>query len=170
MKKTQSGFTLVEAMLAMVIVSIGALALQSFYTAVIRSQQLSQERLIAVHMAEQIIEGWQQSNTDLPPTVDCTEGSPTTLTLDTAVTCTPTGGNSKPFSITAKRTIAMAPMPNNPGAPTWRTMPGAIDIYGNPSLDANGTPIEPMVRTITINWDYKGETKTVMLTHLTRAR
>jgi len=166
-RQRQSGFTLVEAMLAMVIVSTGALALQSFYTAIIRSEQLSQERLVAVHMAEQIIEGWQQLNSDLPPSATCTTGA-VTLTLGTPTDCTPTGSNTTVFSITATSTVAQAPMATT-GVPTWGNMPDATDINGAPVLDANNTPITPKIRTVTINWNYKGEIKSVMLTHLTEA-
>jgi len=158
-RQQQSGFTLVEAMLSMVIVSIGALALQSFYAAIIRSEQLSQERLVAVHMAEQIIESWQQSNTTLPPQVDCVAGL-VTLTLNTPTACTPTGSNAKAFSITANTSNAMAPMTGT-GVPTWSNIP-ILDPYGVP------TGLSPQIRTVTVSWDYKGETKSVMLTHLTR--
>ncbi len=158
---SERGFTLIEAMLAMVIVSIGVLALQTFYTSILQSEVTSEARLTAVHMAEQIIEEWQQSNTTNPPSVQCAAGL-TTLPLDTPTTCVSTGSNKTSFSITASISPAKAPMPpaTAGGTVSWKPMPA----YTPPG----GVAITPYTRSVTVSWQYKGETRQVMLTHLTR--
>ncbi len=159
---SERGFTLIEAMLAMVIVSIGVLSLQAFYSSILQSEVTSEARLTAVHMAEQIIEEWQQSNTTNPPSVQCAAG-PTALPLDTPTTCVGTGSNTTSFSITASISPARAPMPpaTAGGTVNWAVM----SPYTNPNT---GVTIAPYTRAVTVSWQYKGETRQVMLTHLTR--
>ncbi|MDQ6974978.1 MAG: prepilin-type N-terminal cleavage/methylation domain-containing protein [Mariprofundaceae bacterium] len=163
----QSGFTLVEVMVAMVIVVVGVLALQSFYAGIIRSEQLSQERITAVHMAEQIIEEWQQRSAppnpsvNPLPTVNCATNPATTLTLGAATACTSSSGAATTFSITPTEARSQAPLPpnhanNNTTGIIWGDM---ADIGG----------VTPNIRTVTVSWNYKGATKSIMLTHLTPA-
>jgi len=155
----ESGFTLVEVMVAMVIVVVGVLALQSFYAGIIRSEQLSEERITAVHMAEQVIEQWQQSN--VLPSLNCKTNANKALTLATATACASSSGAGTTFSIMATEATAQAPLPpNHPNNAT------AGIIWGNMSGIGG---IIPKIRTVTVSWNYKGTTKSIMLTHLTPA-
>lgn len=165
---THQGFTLVEVMISVVIVSVGVLALQTFYGSIIRSQQLSQERLVAVHMAEQVIEGWQNSSTDALPSISCTTGTQQ-LVAGTATVCTSTSGIQTEFTVLATSTTAKAPLP--PSHPNG--VAGSV-VYGDMNGATSGVSpyawIVPKIKTVTVSWAYKGETKSVMLTHLTQWR
>ncbi len=145
---------MVEVMVAVTIVTVGVLALQAFYTGILRSEQLSQDRIIAVHMAEQIIEEWQQSN--ILPKVNCTTNPKTPLTLATATLCTPSNSTGTVFSITPTSVTAQAPFAKAAGQVVWGNM---VAMAG----------ITPKIRTVTVSWDYKGQPKSIMLTHLTPA-
>jgi len=59
--KTNRGFTLVELLVALVIISVGLLALGAFTIGVLKSDKVAQQRTVAVHLAEQELEKWYQS-------------------------------------------------------------------------------------------------------------
>ncbi len=152
------GFTLIEAMLTMVIASVAILALQSFYTSILQSEALAESRITAVHLAEQIIESWQQANTAAPPPVQCVNGL-VNLQLNLPTPCIVPGSNDTAFTITATINPAKAPMPQAGGV-AWANLPGVTDPYG--------VVTNPDIRVVTIEWQHRGEIKRVMLTHLAR--
>jgi len=61
--KRQGGFTLIELMVTMVIISVSLLALGAFTLAVLSSDNVARQRTVATHIAEQELENWFQSNT-----------------------------------------------------------------------------------------------------------
>jgi prepilin-type N-terminal cleavage/methylation domain-containing protein len=59
---TEDGFTLIEAMVAMVVISVSLLAMGAFTLAVMRSDNTAQQRTVGMHVAEQALEQWYSDN------------------------------------------------------------------------------------------------------------
>jgi prepilin-type N-terminal cleavage/methylation domain-containing protein len=59
----ENGFTLIEAMVAMVISAVILLAMGIFTVAVMRSDNTAKQRTVATHVAEQQLEQWFSTNT-----------------------------------------------------------------------------------------------------------
>lgn len=168
-----AGFTLVEIMVAMMMAAIGLLALGKFSLAIMDSESASIERLTAVHLAEQVIEEWQNQSKDYPPTIatvkgDCKvtqgvsallPGSPTTST------CTSISGVV--FTITITVASVQAPLPDGAGGIAFADL-ASTATYTN----------TPLVKLVTVTWDHKNKCKnkpllpcklkSIYLTHLTR--
>jgi prepilin-type N-terminal cleavage/methylation domain-containing protein len=70
----ERGFTLIEAMVAMVISAVILLAMGIFTVAVMRSDNTAKQRTVATHVAEQQLEQWFSTNTAPAQT--------TTVTID----------------------------------------------------------------------------------------
>ncbi|MBL1353690.1 MAG: type II secretion system protein [Zetaproteobacteria bacterium] len=176
-KKT-FGFTLIEILVTLVIVSVGMLALGTFFASSIRTEGIAQERIAAVHMAEQLIESWQNTNT--PPTPDCSVAGVQAGILvvgTTLANCRANNGVPVVFSLLLSQTAATAPLPSShpsyaagvviAGLPTTvkvGTMLQGLDIYGtviNGSLAVD-------VRTASVSWQHSGKSYNVYLTHITR--
>jgi len=165
------GFTLIEILITLVIVSVGMLALGKFFAAAINQEGAAQERIAAVHMAEQLLEEWQQANT--PPTPDCTVNGVAAgaLVVGTAIIgCRANNGVPVGFDILLSTTPATAPLPplhpNNGGAGvvTAGLLQG-VDPYTQ-AVIAGSAPV--MVRTVSVSWVHGGEIKNIYLTHITR--
>jgi len=171
----QRGFTLVEILVALVIISVGMLALGSFYTSMIQQESVAQERIEAVNMAEQLIEDWERTNT--PPTPNCTAAQP--LVVGTQLKgCTVAVGQGVPvsFDILINERAAQAPLPvshpNNPSMVVTDSsgvgmypMLQQADVYGN--VIQNSPPV--MVRSVKISWIHGTQKpQPVLLTHITR--
>jgi prepilin-type N-terminal cleavage/methylation domain-containing protein len=62
-RDTENGFTLIEAMVAMVISAVVLLALGLFTITVMRSDNTAKQRTVATHVAEQQLEQWYSTNT-----------------------------------------------------------------------------------------------------------
>ena len=58
-KRGESGFSLVEAMIAFAIVALGLLAITQFQTAVLQANSVSRSRSEALHLAEEKIESFR---------------------------------------------------------------------------------------------------------------
>jgi len=68
-KNTQHGFTLIEALVALVIISVSLLALGAFTITVLSTDNTARHRTVATHLAEQELEKWFQTNaTPVPAT------------------------------------------------------------------------------------------------------
>ena len=168
------GFTLIETMVTLLIVSVGMLALGSFYVALIGSESDAQKRLAAVHMAEQLIEDWQKNNA--LPNAECAltqayNGQPVGATsvpllIGNTMSCKTTAGPDFIFDILLQEQPAKAPLPpnhpNNPNAagPNQSVM-GELLI--NPAV-AGGATVN--VRSVKISWNHKGQPKFVILTSI----
>ncbi|MDQ6952499.1 MAG: type II secretion system protein [Mariprofundaceae bacterium] len=175
-KKT-FGFTLIEILVTLVIVSVGMLALGTFFASSIRTEGIAQERIAAVHMAEQLIESWQNTNT--PPTPDCSVAGVQAGILvvgTTLANCRANNGVPVVFSLLLSQTPATAPLASSHpsyaggvavvGSTTVKvgTMLQGLDIYGtviNGSLAVD-------VRTASVSWQHSGKSYNVYLTHITR--
>jgi type IV pilus modification protein PilV len=162
------GFSLIEVLVTLLIVSVGMLALGSFFVTSIRSEGQAQQRLAAVHLAEQIIEDWQKSNAT--PTPNCkVAGAVPTLTINgAAITdCVPNDGVPVPFDILIEEANAQAPIPNAhklyPGAA------GGAPMMGNLLQDpTNAGSAKVKVRKVKVSWTVNEQKKSVLLTHITR--
>jgi len=169
----KQGFTLVEILVALVIVSVGMLALGSFYTSMISQEGIAQERITAVHMAEQLIEDWEANNT--LPTPNClVAGAQPALALATATSnCVPTKGTPIAYTILLNESAATAPLPvthpNNPSLNVANSL--GVAMYpmltqsANGNVIANSRPV--MVRSVKVSWTHEKK-RTVQLTHITR--
>jgi len=173
---SSSGFTLIEIMVALVIVSVGVLALGSFGISSMSSGQVSRDRLTAVHLAEQVIEEWQ--STDILPVLDtnyCQTASawvastantvapcPTTDTVTTSTAnCTPLSGEKITYSITTSESRVCGPQAAG-GA--------AFGFYNTASVMGStiSNVTNPRTKVVTVNWTQKGVARSVYLTHLSR--
>jgi len=163
------GFTLVEILITLLIVSVGMLALGSFFASSIKQESLAQERIAAVHMAEQIIEDWQRTNT--LPTPDCTVAgvAATALVVGTAINgCVANSGVPVSFSIVINETAATAPLPS--AHPNGPAAAGVLLSGINPNAPFNviaGSP-SVMVRIVSVSWQQGGNPYNVFLTHIRR--
>ncbi|MDQ7003886.1 MAG: prepilin-type N-terminal cleavage/methylation domain-containing protein [Ghiorsea sp.] len=161
------GFSLVEVMITLLMVTVGMLALGSFYLASIKSERMAQERVSAVHLAEQILEDWQSTNT--LPTPDCKVAGVAAgaLVLDTTTaSCVLNNGIPAPFDILISESPVKAPIPS--GHLRHSTGAGAPEM-GNLLQDpTNVGSATVSVRTVQVSWTIDGATRNVMLTHITR--
>ena len=154
----ESGFTLIEIMVALVVVSVGLLGLGSFTFSILDSSQLAKERLGAVHVAEQVIEFWQHDTNDFLPTISSANCAVSTAgsqsTFPKTVSCTPTTGVSIPYTIVVKTAV-----PQGPLASSLTTMQ---------SFTNQGYPNDPIIKLVQVNWSHKGAPHSIYLTHMTR--
>jgi len=164
--KHTEGFTLIEILVALTIVSVGVLALGSFSISTLGSGQTSRERLIAVHLAEQLLEDWQQ--TDKLPKLDyckptvawntstvTSPNCPTQTTTSLASSCIPIVGSNRtyniPYNITAIESQVCGPSKSG----------------GTAFVPFAGTPT-PKTKLVNVSWTRKGKTRAVFLTDLSK--
>jgi len=172
------GFTLIEAMVTLIILSVGLLALEKFYISVIDSQQVAQERLMATHLAEQMMEYWQHDANDYVPNISsgCALSDRTSApAYPVSVTCTHSL-LSVTYTIWSNTSQAQAPLPTNPnngGAPLVAANGGAFSIRGMQAVVVD-TPtthnsVTPMLKVVKVSWSHKGNAQVpVVLTHISR--
>jgi len=173
----RQGFTLVEILVTLVIVSVGMLALGSFYTSMISQESIAQERISAVHMAEQLIEAWQANNTT--PRPDCSVGgvaSPALVVGTATQNCVAPIAKGIPISYTIllNETAAQAPLPvTHPNNPSTTVIDSSgVGVYSMLTLtDVNNNVIggspQVKVRSVQVSWTHE-VLRTVQLTHITR--
>ncbi|NWF38154.1 prepilin-type N-terminal cleavage/methylation domain-containing protein [Mariprofundus sp. NF] len=165
---SERGFTLIEILVALVIVSVGVLALGGFGISIMGSGQVSRERLTAVHLAEQVLEFWQNDANDRPPSIAVGTCGLTTLGADPAgypvtVSCTPDAGIGISYTIVVNRSVAQAPLPSLPNNSfAGINNNGAVGVR-----DMVGT-ITPWTKVVTVSWLNKGNSRSVFLTHMTK--
>ncbi len=169
------GFTLIETMVTLVILAVGLLALGTFYISVIDGQQVAQERLMAVHLAEQVMENWQHDANDYAPNISSgcvlsVRSSAPTYPL--SVTCTPST-LAVAYTILSDTSQAQAPLPFNPndgGGPLVSSNTGNFSIRDMKQVvTASGNSVTPRVKVVTVSWLHKGKARTpVVLTHISR--
>jgi len=162
------GFTLIEVLVALTIVSVGVLAIGSFTISTLGSGQTSRERLTAVHFAEQVMEEWQQSgglpmmDTNYCQTnaawVKTTSSTPppcptSGVSTTSVASCIPLTGTKLAYDISAIETPLCGP-PKMGGS--------AFDFYSAAS------PPFPETKLVRVSWTRKGKTRSVFLTHVTK--
>jgi len=157
-RREPRGFTLVEVLVSLVIVSVALLSLGGFAIGVVGSGQASRERLTAVHLAEQVMEYWRNARivsgtTDYAPLIasDCVLSSATSIpSYPVSTQCTPKNGVRISYSITVDQVAAAGP------------------LFSDPNLFQQfaGTP-QPMIDIVTVSWVRKDTMKNIVLTHIT---
>ncbi|MDX8380887.1 MAG: type II secretion system protein [Ghiorsea sp.] len=166
--KENEGFSLIEMMVTMLIVSVGMLALGSFYFSSMSAERVAQERVASVHLAEQIIENWQKDN--INPIPDCQVAGVAAVALvpnaPIVTGCVPNNGIPVPFDILITELDASAPIPNTHLLhPTGAGAP----VMGNLLIvPTNAASAHVKIRTVKVAWTVKGKARDVMLTHITR--
>lgn len=156
-KHPVAGFTLIEILVTLMIVSVAVLSLGNFTIAMVGSGQVSQERLAAVHLAEQVLEYWQHDTNDYAPTISATDCSmsktSSTPTYPVSITCTPSVGISTHFTIKNNQVQATGPLPGN--LSTFQNF--TKQVYKN----------TPQTKVVMVSWTHRGQTHSIYLTHLT---
>lgn len=190
-RPSTAGFTLIEILITLVIVSVAILSLGSFAVSIIDSGQQSRERLSAVHLAEQVLEFWQRDANDYVPALapDCAlTPAASAPSYPASSTCTPSTGVAISYTVVASVAAAIAPLPTSPnlgayekwasvnptgtnpalvGVGTASPNPGAFSIRNMINYNLTGSP-SPVVKVVTVSWSHKGgTTHSVYLTHLT---
>jgi len=158
-----SGFTLIEILVSLTIISVAVLSLGGFSLAVVGNGQVDRERLTAVHLAEQVLEFWQNDANDYAPFVSSTCTLTTVLTVPAyplATVCVPTSGVAASFTVTIATQIATAPLPTNPNANSSNA--GAFAVRAM----VGGVASSPIIKVATVSWSNKGKTRSVSLTGL----
>jgi len=167
--RREKGFTLIEVLITLVVVTVGIMALSKFTIAMMGSGQASRERLTAVHLAEQIMEEWQQ--TDTLPTLDTTycqtaaawatsttatvAPCPTSETVTTSTAnCTPSFAAKSSYTISTSQSIVCGPA---------KTAGSSMVFF------KDATPY-PVSKVVTVSWTRKGATRSIYLTHLTQVK
>ncbi len=161
MVKNTHGFTLIEILIALVIVSVGVLALGGFGITTLNSGQVSRERLTAIHLAEQVLEYWQQDANDRLPEVatDCVlTDAAGVVSYPATNSCTPAaGGVGIEYTIAADIVRAIGPLPSDLNS---------MQNFSQPTGYTN----TPEVKLVTVSWSHKGENRSVYLTHVSEVK
>jgi len=154
-----TGFTLIEVLVALVIVSVAILSLGSFTLSTVTSGQVSRERLTAVHLAEQVLEFWQHDANDYAPVISSTCALSTSGGAPNnpyTITCTPSSGISIAYTVVASSTQVTGPLASNLSTLQNFTKQG----YNN----------TPLTKLVTVSWMNKGKTHSIYLTHLSMVK
>lgn len=165
-RRREQGFTLIEILIVLMLTAIALLALGAFSMSVIDSGTVSRQRLVAVHLAEQVLEEWQQDKVnDFVPRIDTSSGKcwirpGISSTLPSPVSCVPSLNTS--YTVSLSRTKATAPLPSKPNNSSTFN-PGVFSIR-----NMTGTP-QPYTKVVSVEWkDMKGKSHFIYLTHMTR--
>jgi len=192
--RNKQGFTLIEILVTLVIVSVAVLSLGGFTLSMVASGQVSRERLTAVHIAEQVLEFWQHDPADRPPSIatatcELSQRAANPTSYPVIVNCAPNVGAGNSYKIKMSATPAQAPLPTDPNLNAYLNWPTKNPngtnqkILNNPSspnqgsfgirpminYSLTGSP-SPMVKAVTISWSHKGKTHSVYLTHLSEVK
>jgi len=166
--RRERGFTLIEVLIALVVVTVGVLALSKFTVSIMGSGQVSRERLTAVHLAEQVLEHWQHDASDYAPviaTADCAPGDAVGApSYPVTTTCTSGSGVGISYTVTVNESVAIGPM-----------SPGEVPILPNrlttlTPFKQKGYVNTPKTKVVTVSWSHKGATRSIYLTHLSPAK
>ncbi len=157
---SMAGFTLIEILVTLVIVSVAVLSLGSFSISMVGSGQVSRERLTAVHLAEQVLEYWQHDSNDYAPviaTADCSLSAATAApAYPVSVTCAPASGIGAAYTIVSNETQATGPLPASQSA----FQPFTTQGYNN----------TPQTKVVTVSWTHKNKTHSIYLTHMSQVK
>jgi len=154
----ERGFTLIEILIALFIVTVGILALSRFTVAIMGSGQVASERMTAVHLAEQVLEFWQHDAGDLPPKITLDKRGQCVFSqggsAPSTTVCTSAMGVKAKYSIVIKETQASGPLPASLSAMTMFTK--------------QTNPNTPKTKLVQVNWTQKGVSHQIYLTHISR--
>ncbi len=152
---SEAGFTLIESMIALVVISIGLFAIGSFTISALSADALARERIMANHVASLLLEEWAQTG-DVASFGMTAPTAPSTATgvNSTSASYTP-GQLSVQYTITVSASRMLAPLPDGAG--------------GVASGMLTGTPT-PIEKKVVVSWTHKGKTYSTYLTHSTLRR
>jgi len=157
---TMAGFTLIEILVTLIIVSVAVLSLGNFTISMVGSGQVSRERLTAVHLAEQVLEYWQHDSSDYAPliaTADCSLSASTSVpAYPVSVTCSPASGIGSTYTIVTNQIQAAGPLPSSQSTLQTFTKQG----YNN----------TPQTKVVTVSWTHKNKTHSIYLTHMSQVK
>lgn len=150
-KSFSQGFTLIESIMAMAIISIAMLGLGSFTVSILAQDRLAHHRNQAVQIASQVLEEWS-GGTQLPATVGVSMQG-VTQQLDTYTTFPATGvpiPQAPSFYVVGQQVVAQA-----------RFTGGVVQdlnyaVYFN-SATATITQVDPDLRIVTVLWSEKDQ-------------
>lgn len=151
------GFTLIEAIMAMAIISIAMLGLGAFTTSILKQDQLAHDRNQAVQIASQVLEEWT-GGTAMPTTVAVSVQN-VVMQLNVYANM-PVAGVALPdaphFYVVGQQAIAQAPMRVLGGARVVQNL-FAVNYtpYGAPQ--GAGTLVNADLRTVTVLWSEKDQ-------------
>lgn len=150
-----AGFTIIEVLVALVIVSVAVLSLGSFTVSTMSTGQVSRERLSAVHLAEQILEYWQHDAQDFAPSISssCALTPGTTALPGANVVCSPPG--SIAYTIALSRSQLTGPLP---GFSTFQ------------NFTQYGYSYAPYTKLVTVTWSHSGRSRSIYLTHVSMVK
>jgi len=157
--RPQAGFTLIEILVTLVIVSVAVLSLGNFTISMVGSGQVSRERLTAVHLAEQVLEYWQHDSNDYAPVIaaaDCSLSAAAAAPASVSVTCTPSTGIGAAYTIVSNQVQAAGPLPASQSTFQVFTKQG----YNN----------TPQTKVVTVSWTHKSKTHSIYLTHMSQVK
>jgi len=159
-RSVSRGFTLIEILVTLVIVSVAVLSLGHFTVSMLGIGQTSRERLAAVHMAEQVLEFWQHDANDYAPTISTTDcslsASASAPAYNVSVTCTPASGPSSSFTVVNNQVQATGPI--------------VSDLSAFQNFTKQGYNNTPQTKVVTVSWTYRGKVHSVHLTHLSEVK
>ena len=152
-----SGFTLVEILVALVIVSVALLSIGSFTISIVNSDQVSRDRATAVSLAEQVLEYWQHDSNDYAPAIATADCGLTTTTAAPAypvnVTCVPASGMKIPYTIITDQKKAVGPLP------------ASLSKFKN--FTKQGYNITPKTKAVTVSWTRRSKKQMIYTPNLT---
>jgi len=173
MSKRERGFTLIEILIVLLMTAVALMALGTFSVAMMNSGSKSSERLKAVHLAEQVIEEWQNDANDYLPSIasDCTmsvgsAASNPSVGSSVTNTCAYASSPNLVYTIISEVADANAPLPS--------------DLNNFQPMQATATYTNtPVVKLVKVQWNHKGDSPNcdgtigpirncIYLTHLTR--
>ena len=162
--KSEQGFTLIEAMITLVIISVGLLALGSLTVSVMRSDANAKARTMATHLAEQMLEEWSATGAlaTFGVVMPATPTDVATMNTSAAALYTSTDINVT-YTLTASVSRMVADIPGGTSNSTVPPGPSGAATAGMLNSDAT-TPVE---KKVTVSWSNGGQTYTVYLTHAT---
>ncbi len=143
----EQGFTFIETLIALFVLSVGLLALGGLSLNLIQQDQLSRERTMATHLAEQLMEEWVATDNLLTHGFTAAPAVGTSLSQTVNLSSVSTA-----YTVTA----------------TAAAMTGAGPVTGAAAISYTGTPT-PMMRTMTVAWLHAGRSYQVLLTHVTKS-
>jgi len=158
-RSSMAGFTLIEVLIALVIVSVAVLSLGNFTILTMGSGQVSRERITAVHLAEQVLEFWQNDANDYAPAIasDCvssTVGAAPSYPL--SVDCTPTSGIGISYTVQVSQVQVTGPLSN--------------DLAAFQNFTKQGYNNTPQTKLVTVTWLNKNKSYSIYLTHLSMVK
>ncbi|RMG91714.1 MAG: hypothetical protein D6703_04005 [Zetaproteobacteria bacterium] len=153
------GFTIIEALIAMLIAMVALLAIGSFFITVLDQGQVARERLAAVHLAESLLEDWQNDAQGHFPDIkpDCsTRAFKQTRSYPVRASCSPTSSPVQ-YTITADVVPVKGPLP---------PAPLTVRDFRRPA----GFVMQPLVKVVRVAWKHKQQSKDVFLMHVSQVK